>query len=108
MEKDETQVAYVGLDADLVAEQSGKKTPGGKQYLRIKRSNVVHWNGCVRWVTKDGVWKSYYLTSLNRIELFRQLLAFLIITGLIRRFLHFFVDGEQCLLDDLNQQEHHQ
>ena len=90
LERDSGQVVYISIDAVLVSEQSGIHVRGGKPAMKTGKTYVKHWN--IR-IDADG--SSYFVTSTEEEEAYRELLAVLIRNRLVTRHLVFLVDGER-------------
>ena len=94
VEKGSEFCVYIAIDAVYVNEQSASHVNGGKSELKTKKTRVVHWNVCVEF---DNL--RYLLTASTLKEVFQQLMAFLIVNGLMDRYFVFFADGEAVIFE---------
>ena len=106
VEKKTDHIVNIFVDGDLVNKQAETRVTGGKTESKEEKEYIKHID--IRVETDDG--GRYNITSPDIDNAFRQLLAFLLDTKLINRFLQFFVDGEKLLksnIDNYFQYWHH-
>lgn len=89
-------VVYISIDVVFVDKQaesrrSGKDWPGAPSEAEDEK-RIGHVN--IRVEEDDS---RYFITSLDADEAFRQLVAFLLQSGLCNRYIIFFMDGEEAL-----------
>lgn len=93
VEVDPDETCSISIDEVLVKRQKSERgdsvseTVSDRSYVSITNIAVT---------TSEG---SYAITGQNNTDAMRQLMAFLLKTGLISRYLLFFVDGEATLFD---------
>ena len=116
-----SQVVNIFVDGDLVGMQSETREKGRRARTGEQSEACVEDNNAgakekskfikhidIRVETDEG--GRYNITSTDIDDAFRQLLAFLLESGLINRYQHFFVDGEKLLkttIDDYFKYWHH-
>ena len=114
IEKSSGEVVYISIDVVFVDQQAETRSPGGTNRSadenrpevqssghlpasgsaseEEERKRIGHVN--VR-IEADNV--RYYITSLDMEEAYRELIAFLLHSGLCTRYMIFFLDGETAL-----------
>ena len=97
VEKDSSQTTRISIDAVLVEEQVEHHVSGGKPEMKKSKSYIKHWD-----IRVDDDQKSYFITSVDEEAAYKQLLALLIKTKLINRYLVFFIDGETKIHTAIN------
>ncbi len=98
VEKNAQSVVNIFIDGDLVPEQAEHRIAGGKPVSREERTNIKHID--IRIETEDG--GRYNITSVEMADAYQRLLAVLLETGLIKRYFHFFIDGEKALKEAID------
>ena len=93
VEKYAESVLNIFIDGNLVGEQAEHRIPGGKPEQREEHTTIKHID--IRIESDDG--RRYNITSVDLDDAYQRLLAFLLKTGLIKRYFHFFIDGEKIL-----------
>ena len=96
IEKNSDDIVYIMIDAVYVTEQSGTHVKGGKPEAKKKKEKIHHWNIAVE---VDGL--RYALTAIERLEVYQQLFAFLLVNDLMSRYFMFMIDGENTIFDDI-------
>ncbi len=100
-------VLYITIDAIMLDSQSSIHVKGGKHGSRDSNERVKHWNIVIQRGESD---ERYRITSVSIDEAFRQLIAFLLVNELHRRYMIFFTDGETTIftaIDTYFSQWHH-
>ena len=113
MEKTSQDVVYISIDAVFVDRQAkNRKKPGNKDQAdggtagRNQNGDPTPAEETVRKISHmniridvDGI--SYYITSTDTEEAFRELVAVILHNGLYSRFMVFFIDGEVSLAEHI-------
>lgn len=89
IEKDSEQTVRVSIDAVLVHEQAKVHVKGGKPAMKEEKTFIKHWD-----IRIDAGNQSYFISSVDEAEAYKELIATLIKNNLIQRHLIFFIDGE--------------
>ena len=96
LERDVTQILYIGIDAVFVTEQAGTHVKGGNTESPEKKPKVGLWTVKLEW--EAG---SYLITDPDLHNSVKQLLAYMLENNLNKRFFVFFTDGEKCIFDKI-------
>ena len=89
IEKDSRQTVRISIDAVLVHEQAKEHIKGGKPAMKEEKTFIKHWD-----IRIDADDRSYFISSIDESEAYKELLVTLIKNNLIQRHLIFFIDGE--------------
>lgn len=104
IEKNSYEVVYICIDAVLVARQAEirRKKGDGSQDETIssneKTKKISHMN-----IKVEAGNSSYYITSVDTEEAFRELVAVILNNGLYKRYMVFFIDGELSLAEHIEE-----
>ncbi len=99
IEKNVNAIVNIFIDGVLVPEQSEHRIKGGKPQGRTEKTNIKHID--IRLETDDGF--RYNISNVDIDIAYQMLLALLLKTGMINRYLHFFVDGEKKLKEKIEE-----
>ena len=87
IEKDSRQTVRISIDAVLVHEQAKEHIKGGKPAMKEEKTFIKHWD-----IRIDADDRSYFISSIDESEAYKELLVTLIKNNLIQRYLIFFID----------------
>lgn len=104
IEKKSDEVVYICIDAVLVAMQAEtRRKKGDGSHDETVSSNeqtkkISHMN-----IKVEAGKSSYYITSVDTEEAFRELVAVILKNGLYKRYMVFFIDGELSLAEHIKE-----